>query len=60
MVTFLAHDPVSTGQHVLVTVVGGGRGQFDGQHCLKQRNEMIPRGRARGGGFSSHKLQEAV
>lgn len=41
VVTFLAHDPVSTGQHVLVTVVGGGRGQFDGQHCLKQRNEMI-------------------
>lgn len=66
MVTFLAHDPVSTGQHVLVTVVGGGRGQFDGQHCLKQRNEMISRGRrltwwrARSGGFSSHKLQEAV
>lgn len=23
-VTFLAHDPVSTGQRVLVTVVGGG------------------------------------
>lgn len=44
-VTFLAHDPVSTGQRVLVTVVGGGRDQFDGQHCLKQRNKMILRGR---------------
>lgn len=33
-VTFLAHDPVSTGQLVLVTVVGGGKCQLDGQHCL--------------------------
>lgn len=44
-VTFLAYDPVSTGRHVLVTEVGEGRGQFDGQHCLKRRNKMILRGR---------------
>ena len=44
-VTFLAYDPVSTGRRVLVTEVGEGRGQFDGQHCLKQRNKMILRGR---------------
>lgn len=46
-VTFLAHDPVSTAQRVLVTVVGGGRDQFDGQHCLNQRNKVILRGRRR-------------
>lgn len=44
-VTFLAHDPVSTGQRVLVTVVRGGRGQVDVQHCLRQRNKMILKGR---------------
>lgn len=44
-VTFLAYDPVSTGRRVLVIEVGEGRGQFDGQHCLKQRNTMILRGR---------------
>lgn len=43
--TFLAYDPVSTGRRVLVTEVGEGRGQFDGQHCLKRRNTMILRGR---------------
>lgn len=37
LLTFLAHDPVDIGQHVLVTVVGRGRVQFDAQHCLSEQ-----------------------